>query len=903
MADARVVLATGLPFPGLRVDELPSGGGAFVTPVETQTDADGGFELELALRGDVACAVRHAGFAPLRFERTLEARDDGWLGDLVLERGAVLAGHVVDATGRGVAGATLHDTSRSGGMSFSFAGGATRPLATTDDGGAFRVDELPAGPFRLRIDHPDHPSALASGHIARPGEELGAQRYVLETGGVIEGRVLGLEVGRAGELLVRAQPSQAEFGDALGGPAAVRTAALDAGGRFALRGLRLGETYRVSAIDAPREGFPELFADARSSVALAECGRRDVELDLRATPTLLLKVVDAESGEPIEHFRLEAGAPWRQPLQDAEGRVKSEFPGGVARYADVPLRGEADTISARVTADGYVPWEREDVALAAGEVTDLGEVRLERAPRLVVRVVDASTREPVRGARVRVRAAESDDFEFGFDVDDAPEGSPFAPPSDGTSGRTDADGRVALDLVTEGEVVVTARAKGFAERRTAPQLPPSSGELELALARGGTVVVRVLDPGGRPVAGAEVRHHEPEAEPGRVVFGGPGGSKTDADGTLTFANLVPGRHAFELVETSGPRMAFGGARIRIGGLGGDEPAAPPGEAVVVSEGSEHEVVLRAKPRGVLDGVVSEAGQPLAGARVSFERKQDDGGGAAGLALFGGDDGYTTNGKGEYHVDGLTVGEYTARITHPTRAMPSTWDVSVAEGPQTCDFPLTITSLEGHVVDDEGHGVAGVEVRAVRDGGASQPARMGAMVLVSSGGGGAMTFGVGDGAAEPTRTDAEGYYLLRGVEPDVDLHVATSSPEHQDARSASVRVAAGEALGGVDVTVHGAGSVNVRVLDAGGGARGFCLVRGTYLEELEEGDEVEPVREFAGEDGTAHLAGLRPGRWRFLAESLGGGPGGPGGPGERASSTPLELEVRAGEPQELSLQLP
>jgi protocatechuate 3,4-dioxygenase beta subunit len=910
VASARVFYSSDPGVPGARID-LREEGALFGAPVEeTETAADGTFALEFDRRGDLSLAVRHAGFAPLRETRELAADGATELEDLVLERGVTIAGHVVDSAGVGVAGAKLYDLGpQQQGMFFALSGG--RPIAVTDESGAFLIDELQAGPYRLRVDHDEHPAIVAEGNVPRAGDRKVGERYQLEDGFEIAGRVLGLESGQSREVQVRAQPAQEDFEARLAGLGGGRLANVEPDGTFLLKGLREGQGYRVSAVESDAQGPGPWFAESRSTVSIAKAGERDVRLELRASTSLVFQVVADDTGEPLTEFGVEAGAPWMQPLMDAENKQVKQHADGRVRYVDVPMQGGATDANLRISAVGYRTYVQKGISLERGGEVDLGVLRLAPAPVVTVVVTDAKSGAPIKNARVSLRPVQdrpqrgmvrsvSATGVFGADSDEEFPELGF-PGEDSRAGRTDAEGRARISSLPGKLVTLRVEEKNHADHESDPVTLSMTEDQEFAveLRMGGTVIVHVVDSRGEPLKGVRVQHSAPGGNPDMIFFGGGDQEKSRGDGTVTYRNLEQGAHHFQLSEQAG--AMFGNISIAIEGMPGEAPVERPGEEVLVTEGSVTEITLRASPRGSLVGTVTEGGQPLAGASISFEerREAETGGGFGGAGFVdfpgfgGGGPSAKTDGKGRYEVDSLKVGEYTARVSHPTRAMRATFEVTVVEGRQSCDFPLSITVIEGHVLDEQGRGVAGVEVRAER---AQDPSFSGRMVMssvvVSSGGGGTMMIG-GEAPGAKTLTNAEGFYSLRGVEPDQDLYVASTSPKHEDGKSEDVIVSEGETRSGVDIRVVGAGRIEVQAQEASGAPASFVMVHGQFQGQSES--SVDDVREFAPEGGMVTLSGLRAGLWKLTAIRM--------GPGSSSESEPVLVEVSAGEDGKATLVLP
>src|SRR5262249_1401301 len=162
---------------------LPKG---WIRVEETTTDGDGRFVFEELKPGPLRVAVHAAGFAP-RYEDHLDLPDrpQCTLPDLRVEPGVVLEGRVVDADGKGVAGATLLSAldgkSSAPGTRIALPGRGI-PVATTDSGGAFRVAELAAGPWRMIVDAPGQAISEEEGRTDRPGERQSGLVFRVERG-------------------------------------------------------------------------------------------------------------------------------------------------------------------------------------------------------------------------------------------------------------------------------------------------------------------------------------------------------------------------------------------------------------------------------------------------------------------------------------------------------------------------------------------------------------------------------------------------------------------------------------------------------------------------------------------------------------------------------------------------
>lgn len=155
----------------------------------------------------------------------------------------------------------------------------------------------------------------------------------------------------------------------------------DASGRFELGGLPPGCELELQYGDLrarARAGDGEVFLGAG-----ARLGR------------LRLQGVDAQTGKPLPSCRAE--------LDDGEGEVRDDEeddPGQTWQPGRQLVTGQGP-VRLLLHANGYVPASVQ-ATLSLGEVQDLGQVRLARGARLVLRASPSPT--PLRGLRVKWRA-------------------------------------------------------------------------------------------------------------------------------------------------------------------------------------------------------------------------------------------------------------------------------------------------------------------------------------------------------------------------------------------------------------------------------------------------------------------------------------------------------------------
>jgi protocatechuate 3,4-dioxygenase beta subunit len=217
---------------------------------------DGTFETKELDPGDYAVKVAAEGYAPGMVEGvTVES---GKTAKVEIELGteASISGQVIsEKEKKPVAGArvALLDPESEGlfGISFGDQDLLREPILS-DEGGAFRIGDLPAGSFRLKVSHPDFADELKAVELKKEGDEAKVE-ITLKKGRVISGTVLDTsgskpvagarvslspqgEMG-SGILSTILAPLVARYG---------RAAVSDSGGRWEFSNVAPDE-YRLSA--------------------------------------------------------------------------------------------------------------------------------------------------------------------------------------------------------------------------------------------------------------------------------------------------------------------------------------------------------------------------------------------------------------------------------------------------------------------------------------------------------------------------------------------------------------------------------------------------------------------------------------------------------------------------------
>lgn len=861
----RVVDETGAPIEGALavLAAMPIGASRVqdLEHVRVQTARDGRFALTIPV-GRIAVEVRCASAGRIAKGVELDPGKDRNaplvdVGDVVLQRGIVVRGRVVDANGLPLADAAVVPREVRAGdaeesplvrrLSAALAGALEVGLGAlagererTGEDGRFELVLREAGTFDLQASHDRHPRASERLVVPQGTWIVDDVLLTMPPGASLRGRVVDVPGGVQLEVVARpaggagAGTPFLDFGPALADlpSPADRRAPLAADGSFELHGLVPDQQHEVFAVMA--------------DVSTTRCTERvrvrppAHELELRYEPStrLLVRVVDARTGAPVTDARVDVESTREVVVLGTTMRTQNALRAQPTRGADGSLVADVRTqeadrqLTLTVRALGYRAEVLPPVTFTGQPALDFGTVALQPACHLRVRVTDADG-APVADARVSLVVEHEERV--------APEpdtGLPLAAgrsqvvesAASGANGVADLTGR-------PGQTgTVTVRARRFATASVELESMPEVGmvEVEVSLDRGATVVVTVVDPRGERLQGVSVSRTGPDGAKHTMQNG------TDARGQVTFANVPPGAQRFALVES-------GSAGVRIEGLTAQEPE----DAVVlqVAKGQrEASVQIVRAARSAVWGVITRNGAPLEGARVTVASDQGGGGGAALGELLGRFLGKsaravdTTGADGSYRVPEVRVGSRFLLVQHREFFVPLSVPVEVAEGGTQRDVDLRLGTLAGTVVDAAGEPVRGARVTLARDSEAGRAADL-----------------LGDGMSRSVRvetavrTDADGRFTIPGLRVGDRVVVEASATSCYPVRSEPRTV--GEATGAeLRLVLHQGGTLEVT---AAAGVDGSARVVAIHA------DEPTWRRVEVLDEGRVVLRGLRPGRWRVL----------------------------------------
>lgn len=840
--------------------------------------------------------VSAAGHVPALLNDVYDTAGSAGFVDAHLARSASLAGTVLDASGKPVAGATL--TLRPSDQEMT-----SRPLpvsGTSGPDGRFRFDGASERGNRLRVEAP------GQAVVELAGLRAGALRQAIR-----------LQPGRSLDGVVRRADDQPAAGAVvrLEGPVTLRWVEASATGAFRLEGLPSTPGGRLVA---------EAGDAGRAQSAVPPAG--PVRLVLAPAATLRGRVVDARSGSPVAGARVVAGSQTGESTgrSGADGRyeIRGLAPGSHALGADQPR---------------YVRWQLDRLDLPAGAVVTR-DIPLVPAATLSGRVVDEDGL-PVADAQGYVRRGDTGPLAFWNLRSEAL-----------PAFRTGPDGRFEAARLPAGSNLNLSVTHDDYESRTIGGLDLEPGRprppLQVVLRRGLGLVGVVKDVRGQPVAEAELRLARSlefaGGRGGRAVqfsfIGAPGGRsevRSGPDGRFEFRGLAAGDyslhvrksgHAAQRVDplrvSEGPAqplevtLALGvtisgfvrdksgqglegrrvGARVR-GARGplattfSDEPSGSDGAFLVegLTAGQAYDVFLQdlagPGPRGTpitapaegvellasspgrVEGLAldAESGRPLADFAVSYEVRDRGGrtivrGGPDGSSLTPGEKVEFHDEEGRFALENVPAG---------------TWDVEVAAHGYE-------PGRAGAVVVAEGGSAAGVEVRLRRgatltgrvlEAGSGRPVAD-ALVEAAPQGGDERLPRFGDEGQAGVRTGLDGRFELPGLTPGS----YTVSARHNDYAEASESVTVRGLTAAVELRLGQGSRLAGAVVSAGRPVGGATITLGLAGEGFggfgPGGQEAQ-----SDEAGRYRFERLTPGRYTLVATLRG------------QSSSPVEAVVQ------------
>lgn len=636
----------------------------------TKTDARGFFRLEGLAPGNHRLAAQHASWAQ---SETVQVAAGSRGVELSLRIGATLTGRVFDPSGEPLAGANV-------GVEGGMDSGVSR--VTTDDEGAFVLNRVAPGRYRLAAEHPDFPSARSERFEFADGEEVEPFALTFDPAQ----RITGLVLDAAGEPVAGAKVRTGPVGFGFrAGLELERIASLtvtEDDGRFELGRLRAGRSVTIT-VDHAEHLAEELTVEVGEGV-------NDIgEIRLRAGGFISGTITDAATGDPIDRARAVL-VPYREETHERTimfSGIHSAMgsTGGVTNESGIYQisRIEPGDYQLRVEASGHAPFLSDVFSVGAGQRLTSVDFALGGGGVISGVVTDASGL-PVAGARISAVA--------------------FQPMMSRASAQSDADGRFRLEgLEPDRDYRVSVAAKGWSPRElTDVQV---GAELAVQLDQPGQLIGIVTDLAtGRPIEQFSVKAdpvgQSPFARFSAASFDLGSGSKfNDPNGEFRLDSLAPGRYRLRIVA--------------------DGYVVHEDDSIQIESGRVAEVAVALDVGGAVDGYVRDRdGNPIPGVTV---RRAKAGEGAREMAIavmvemdgegqqitsVGGRDEnrVTTDESGYYLLPNLPIGEVEIEFDSRTHLDARKEEVKVERG-QTRRLEAIVlekgSTLEGSVVRADG----------------------------------------------------------------------------------------------------------------------------------------------------------------------------------------------------------
>ncbi|HEX6085943.1 MAG TPA: carboxypeptidase regulatory-like domain-containing protein [Thermoanaerobaculia bacterium] len=681
-------------------------------PSRTTSGANGAFRLEALPHRSYSVEASHAGFAPSAV--VVKEKRSGV--EIVLTPGQSAFGKVTDENASPVAAAEVRLTPSTDAPRFLRTVDAEEARVVFTDGeGNFRLENLPRGAFDLEVRAENFAPATMRGVNVDSDRAADVGVIALERGIVLEGLIMDADDRPvAGATVLAYPPSPAGIRGAgvsrlAAAAGEAREATSRGDGRFAITGLRAGETVEVTARKA---GF------VATTLPQLELPQRDPVTIILEPGSRVSGRVSNEQGEAVVGAVVSVRPSDSALPPGLSGQTITSDAAGAFTLGELPPGKFALAASAR----GYMAAEARVIDVRKGEQLDDVTLTMRRGS-VVEGVVLGPNGAPATGARITVRGRLTPERMLDLEV--------------AGSVRTDGEGRYRMEGVSPGPQTIVANDDRYARASREVTVQAGTNRVDFRLTEGATLSGRVVDGSGAPVSGANISLGVARAE------------ISDASGAFRFAALESGNYSLvarkdgyssarQDVQLAGRpvegvelRLQQGGGVItgRINGLapalvaqlqvramevplrsmdGIREGRAEaqgtyriegvrPGtwsvtarhtsgrearREVTISEGAGPAQADLDFGGGVtLSGSVRRAGQPVAGASVQA-------GGSTAV----------TDGAGFFQLDGLTAGQHTLTVTVAATGVRHTRPVSLTAD-QQLDIDLPTARVSGVVVDE------------------------------------------------------------------------------------------------------------------------------------------------------------------------------------------------------------
>jgi hypothetical protein len=426
------------------------------------------------------------------------------------ETNGSIAGRVVDAQGRPIAGAELAADFRSEATAGSGGGSQTsreQRLGTTGEDGTFHIDGLGPGSFDLVVRAAGYVEGRLEG-VRPEGGRLVGLRVVLSEGARIEGLVLDQSGAPAAGVTI-AVKRLGRVSDGIDPRKLFRIVRVpaDRAGRYRVSGLEPGR-YRLT-VEGSADGTASAEVDVR---------KEDQALDFRLAPAQEVEVsgtVVDEAGQPFEGVEVSLVSHPAPDIENSFGSVSVED------GSFTILRVPAGEYRVAIQGPGVAGGEAPRVQVAGAPVSGV-----------VVRVPRAGLGE-IRGQARGLAFGQS----MFLKIEATSPGQPAR------SLNVGLDGRFRFDRLPPGTWTLRGTVGGFQKEASAEVAAGKTADLDLDFS-GPLAVAGTIEVDGRPLSGARLT---------ALSVGGSDGisGRTGEDGSFHLEGLTPGVWSLVFVGEDG----------------------------------------------------------------------------------------------------------------------------------------------------------------------------------------------------------------------------------------------------------------------------------------------------------------------------------------------------------------
>lgn len=464
------------------------------------SDAEGRFDLHTAETSGGTLYIFSPGYIPAQenlwaFGFT-SARNGSTTGPTVytLEKATTVTGTVRDDQGVPLPRASISAAPATIKVGQSYAGPYARVVSDGD--GHFELTPVPEAPLQVQISAP----GLATSFIEyAPGDTLDVQ---LGRGRVVSGRVVDFQSGKpvGGVPISLSASSPGRSIDEETSTPRNWSASVDSGdsgmvyfrnvpdGDYKLLVPRFFDVGGARSTDRNSRINYRVWNQGASSVPVtvsADAASSAVEVPVFTGYTVKGQVVESATSKPVPGARV-----WRMDIHP-HGVTTADDQG---QFTFAHVVGEG-SMRLAAQAEGYVGLGTQAWANGTTVPVDLSlpttttEVNvvlpMAKKNKLAITVLDAETSKPVEGAAVSAFKAKHGSMD-----------------SAQHRGQTAADGRAELEFAILETTIVRAQQDGYVP--SSVPIEPGATSVTLQLHRGTSLAGTVVDPDGKPVAGATV---------------------------------------------------------------------------------------------------------------------------------------------------------------------------------------------------------------------------------------------------------------------------------------------------------------------------------------------------------------------------------------------------------------